>query len=45
MTFQKKYMKKELDSLYFRDIKKINKNNTVTNTRSHTKKKYDEYSH
>ena len=38
MTFQKKYMKKELDSLYFRDIKKINKNNTVTNTRSHTKK-------
>ena len=38
MTLQAKYMKKELDSHYLKGVKKVNKNNTVTNARSNTKK-------
>ena len=38
MTLQTKYIKHELNSQYFKEAKKINKNNTVTNPRSKTKK-------
>ena len=38
MTLQAKYMKYEIDSQYFKEAKKINKNNTVTNPRNKTKK-------